>query len=104
MMDVALIAAWIGPIIATMAALGGLYAWLSNRREKTITGMVNDAVTQLDGRLTQVITSLNTRLTVVEEQLAAQTRQLDKQDTALARAVESIARIEGRLMKDSTGG
>lgn len=79
--------AYIGPLIAGMVALGTLFAYLSKRRERLIQEIVNEAVVQLDKRLT-----------LVETQLSTAAKHLDNQDTALASALQSIARIEGRLM------
>lgn len=81
------VAAFISPLIAAMALLGGWFAWLGKRREKLIRDVV-DAAFQ----------ALNSRLTIVENTLVAQNKQLDKQDSALSQAMQAIARIEGRLM------
>lgn len=81
------VAAFISPLIAAMALLGGWFTWMGNRREKLIREIVDGA-----------FQALNSRLTVVENSLVAQNKQLDKQDSALSQAMQAIARIEGRLM------
>jgi hypothetical protein len=80
------VAAFIGPLIAAMAALGALMAYLGRRREILIRAIVKDAFVALDARLI-----------LVETALSNQTRHLEQQDNALAQALQSIARIEGRL-------
>lgn len=87
----AAVAAFIGPLVAAIAASAGWFAWLERKRKEFIQAMIN-----------QALSALEARLLVVERAIADQTRHLDKQDDALGRAMESIARIEGRLMQSAS--
>lgn len=80
------VAAFIGPLIAAIAVLGGFIGWLMTRMSK----FVRDSIANV-----QAIT--NERIKTLTEELAAQNRilerlQVEQQSTAVA-----VARIEGSL-------
>lgn len=88
MVDWANVAAFITPLVAAIVAVGGWFAWLDRKRKEFIQTAVN-----------QALATLEIRISAMEKSYAILGTHLDRQDTALAQALQSIARIEGRLMQ-----
>lgn len=91
--DWAAVAAFIGPLVAAMCGIAGLYAYMSKQREKR----VNQQIVDVTGKLEANQTLLQQRIDQVESAIAANSRQLERQNDTILTAIQSIARIEGRL-------
>jgi hypothetical protein len=84
--DWAVVAAYLGPLIAAIAGIAAWFAWLGKRRDERVADQIAAVTTRLDFRITQV-----------ETQITNLTGHLNKQDDALSQAMQAVARIEGRL-------
>lgn len=86
MVDLASVAAFTGPIILAMVGSVGWFSYVSNKRERYITGEIEKVTGKLDTRIQQVETSQ-----------AATNRQVERMNDTLTTALQGLARIEGRL-------
>lgn len=86
MVDWAVVAAFLAPLVAAIGLIAGWFAWLGKRRDKRVAEQIQAVTDRLDFRISQV-----------EETQRRQSDHLDKQDAALSMAMQGIARIEGRL-------
>lgn len=86
MVNWAVVAAFCGPLITVIVGVGGWFAWLGKRRDAKVAEQIKGVTDRLDFRITQV-----------EKTLQQTQEHLDRQDTALTRQGEAIARVEGSL-------
>jgi hypothetical protein len=86
MIDWAVVAAFVGPLVGAIGLAAGWFAWIAKRRDKRVADQIDSVTKALEFRITQV-----------EVALSKQSDHLDKQDGALLSAMTAIARIEGRL-------
>lgn len=88
MINWGVVAAFISPLIAALALLGGWFAWLGRQRDKRVADQIASVTDRLEVRITQV-----------EATLTQQTAHLERQDAALTTTMQAVARIEGRLFQ-----
>ena len=88
------VAAFTGPLIGAIGLVAGWFAWLGKQREKRTGEQINAVTNEL--RSNQAL--MQQRIGQMEVALVSQGQHLDRQDTALASALQATARIEGRLM------
>lgn len=93
MIDWAVVAAFIGPLITALAAVAGLFAWLGRKRDARVSLQI-DGVT---GRLEANQSAMQAQIAQVTASQEQQQAHLSRQDEVLSAALQSIARIEGRL-------
>lgn len=86
MVDWAVVAAFVGPLIGAIGGVGAWFAWLGKRRDQRIGEQIKAVTDRLDFRITQV-----------ERTLSQTQEHLDRQDVTLANQGQAIARIEGSM-------
>ena len=92
------VAAFTGPLIAAITLVSGWFAWLGKQREKRTGEQISAVTSEL--RSAQLL--MQQRIGQMETALTSQGLHLDRQDNALAAALQATARIEGRLMGPAT--
>lgn len=93
MVNWALVAAYIGPLLVAIGLVSAWFQRSAKKRDERVAGQIatvsNDLVTNQKLQQQQI--------DQMKEALAQQTKHLDQQDQTMAIALQSIARIEGRL-------
>lgn len=93
MVNWAVVAAFIGPLVTVIVAASGFFAYQNRQREKRVAEQIGQATSEL--RSNHAL--LQVRIDQMELATSANTKQLEKQNDTLLLAVQAIARIEGRL-------
>lgn len=86
MIDWPVVAAFIGPLIAAIGLATGWFAWLGKRREERARVLTRE-----------IVSGLEANQLLMQQRIAQVELAMEKQSTTLGRAMEAIARIEGRL-------
>lgn len=93
MIDWTVVAAFCGPLIAAIVAVGAWFTWIGRRRDARVAQQIKEGTAEI----VQTTAQLTMRMAVVENGLATQGAHLSKQDETLQTLMQSLARIEGRL-------
>lgn len=93
MIDWPVVAAFVGPLLTGLGLVAALFAYLGRKRDKKVDEQIKSVTAQL--ATSQLL--MQQQIAQVVASQAAQAAQLNRQDELLSSALQSIARVEGRL-------